>query len=89
MAISCSFSPSSPKIYQTTNATVSGAVAATAYTLTLVNPAGHTQIARFTTDGGGGAVVPIVPSITGTYTWNIYPVAPVSGANGSFNTSGH
>lgn len=89
MAVACSFSPANPKLYTTTTGSVTGGVATTAYQMVLLNPAGHTQIINFKTDGSGNASVTVVPGISGTNTWNIYTLAPTSVANGTFNTSGH
>lgn len=89
MSVACSFSPANPKLYTTTTGSVTGGVASTAYYMSLANPAGHTQIINFKTDGSGNASILIVPNISGTDTWNIYAIAPTSVANGTFNTSGH
>lgn len=89
MAVACSFSPTNPKLYTTTTGSVTGGVASTAYQMVLVTPAGHTQTVSFKTDGSGNASVLVVPSISGTFTWNIYTTAPTSVANGTFGTSGH
>lgn len=88
MAVACTFSPTNPKLYQTTTGSVTGGTATTTYYMSIVNPSGHTQTYNFKTDGSGNASVLIAPPISGTYTWNIYPIAAASAANGSFNT-GH
>lgn len=87
MSVACSFSPANPKLYATTTGSVTGGVATTAYYMSISTPQGHTQLVNFKTDGSGNASVLVVPNIAGTFTWNIYPVAPASAANGTFATT--
>lgn len=89
MAVACSFSPSNPKLYQTTTGSVTGGAATTNYFMAIVDPSGHTKTVNFKTDGSGNASIAVVPSLSGTYTWNIYLTAPASAANGTYGTSGH
>lgn len=89
MAVAVSFNPSNPKLYQTTTASVTGGAATTAYFLSILDPSGHTKMLNFKTDGSGNASVPIVTSLSGTHTVNVFLQVPAAVATNTFGTSGH
>lgn len=89
MAVAVSFNPAVPKVYQTTTASVTGGSASTAYYLSIATPHGGTVNYNFKTDSSGHASIPVVSIVSGSHTWNVYPMAPASAANGSFNTGGN
>lgn len=89
MAFAISFNPATPKLYQSTTASVSGLANSTAYVASVTTPNGHTQKVQFATNGSGAATFPVVPGNSGAYTVTIYPAVAVSSGSGSFSTGGN
>jgi hypothetical protein len=77
------------KAATTVTALMSGASNATAYVASITTPAGHTQTARFTTDGSGAGSFTFVPSSAGTYAVSVVPATATATVTAKVNIGGH